>query len=101
MIRFDLAEFAAAVHRCAPRWERAGIRWTLTFGPEYDKPAAWVDCETGDSTGHLIVWTSGEAELDTADLTTGIVHPTHYDLTGPQELHTCLDELTNRLTGTV
>ncbi|SER99536.1 hypothetical protein SAMN05216188_11917 [Lentzea xinjiangensis] len=98
MIELDLAQFAAAVRAYAPQWERAGIQWQLTFGPERDKSAAWVTCETGDMAGQLTVWTSGEAELDTGNLATGVVDPVHYELTSAQELATCLDDLTNRLT---
>lgn len=98
MIGLDLAQFAAAVRAYAPRWERAAIRWQLTFGPERDKSAAWVDCETGDLASQLIVWTSGEAELVAGNLTTGVIDHVHYDLASPKELNTCLDDLTHRLT---
>lgn len=97
MIELDLAQFAAAVHAHAPRWERAGIRWQLAFGPKRDKSAACVDCETGDLAGQLIVWTSGEAELMTGSFSTGLIDQVHYDLTSPQDLSTCLDDLTQRL----
>ena len=97
MIELDLAQFAAAVHAHAPQWERAGIRWQLTFGPERDKSAAWVPCETGDLEGELIVWTSGEAELAAGNLTTGVIDQVHYELASPPEPSTCLDDLTNRL----
>ncbi|MFJ6673160.1 hypothetical protein ACIQMJ_18780 [Actinosynnema sp. NPDC091369] len=97
MIELDLAQFAAAVHAHAPRWERAGIRWQFTFGPKRDKSAAYVDCETGDLAGQLIVWTSGEAELMIGSFSTGLVDQVHYDLTSPQDLSTCLDDLTQRL----
>ena len=98
MIELDLAQFAAAVHAYAPRWESAAIRWRLTFGPEHDKSAAWVDCEAGDLAGQLIVWTSGEAELAAGNLATGVIGQVHYDLANPEELGTCLDDLTQRLT---
>lgn len=98
MIELDLAQFAAAVRAHAPRWERAGIRWQLTFGPERDKSAAWVDCETGDLAGQLIVWTSGEAELAAGNLATGVIDQVHHDLASPRDLGSCLDDLTRRLT---
>jgi hypothetical protein len=98
MIELDLAQFAAAVRAYAPRWERAAITWQLTFGPERDKSAACLDCETGDLAGQLIVWTSGEAELIAGSLATGVIDQVHYDLAGPEELGSCLDDLTHRLT---
>lgn len=100
MIELDLAQFAAAVRAHAPRWECAGIQWEPAFGPERDKSAAWVVCETGDLVGQLTVWTSGEAELDAGDLKTGVIDHVHYDLTSPRELGDCLDDLTHRLTRT-
>jgi hypothetical protein len=98
VIELDLAQFAAAVHARAPQWERAGIQWQLTFGPERNKSAAWVVCETGDLAGQLTVWTSGEADLDAGNIATGVIVPVHYELTSAQELGSCLDDLTNRLT---
>ncbi len=98
MIELDLAQFAAAVRAYAPRWEREAIRWQFTTGPEHDESAAWVDCETGDLAGQLMVWTSGEAELMAGSLATGVIDQVHYDLAGPQDLSTCLDDLTQRLT---
>jgi hypothetical protein len=98
VIELDLARFAALVREYAPRWERAAIRWELTFGPERDKSAAWVNCETHELAGQLTVWTSGEAELTTGNLVTGVIDNVHYDLANPEELSTCLDDLTQRLT---
>jgi hypothetical protein len=37
MIEFGVGRFAAAVRAYAPQWERAAIRWQLTFGPEREK----------------------------------------------------------------
>jgi hypothetical protein len=44
----------------------------------------------------LTIWTSGEAELDIGDLTTGATSSTHYDLT-PQDLATCRQRNSGRL----
>lgn len=98
MLELDLAQFAAAVRAHAPQWERAGIQWQLTFVPERDKSAAWVDCETGDLAGQLIVWTSGEAELTAGNLAAGVIDLVHHELASPHDLGSCLDDLTRRLT---
>ncbi|GAA4237847.1 hypothetical protein GCM10022254_51360 [Actinomadura meridiana] len=45
----------------------------------------------------LTVWTSGEAELDTGDLTTGASTSTHYELATPQDFTSCLDDLAKHL----
>jgi hypothetical protein len=97
VIEFDLTQFATAVCAHAPQWERMSIKWQLIFGPERDKSAAWVNCETDDLLGELIVWTTGEAELATASITTGATDQTHYDLTTNEDLDACLDDLTHRL----
>lgn len=75
-----------------------GVQWQLTFGPERDKASAWVDCETDELLAQLIVWTSGEAELAARNIVTGVIDQVHHELASPQELSTCLDDLTNRLT---
>ncbi|HEY4454374.1 MAG TPA: hypothetical protein VGN81_08690 [Pseudonocardiaceae bacterium] len=93
---FDLAQFVAAVRAYAPIWERAGITWRLTLGPVRDKSAAWIDCEIGDVADRLIIWTSGEAELDVGDTATGVAS-THYDLSSSAELGGCLAALTQSL----
>jgi len=95
-IKFDLARFAAAVRDYAPRWERAAIRWQFTFGPGFDKSAAWVTCETHDRAVQLIIWTSGEAELVSGSVATDMDN-VHYDLVAPADLGTCLDDLTQRI----
>jgi hypothetical protein len=98
VIELDLAQFVAAVHTYAPKWEATAIRWQLTLGPEYEKRAAWVVCETGDMVGWFIVWASGEAELEVGNLDTGVVDCVHYDLANPEELSARLEDLTSRLT---
>lgn len=98
MIAVDLAQFVAAVHAYAPKWKAGAIQWQLTLGPKRDKSAAWVNCETGDLGGTLIVWTSGEAELEAGNIATGIIDRVHYDLASPEELSACLDDLTHRPT---
>ena len=94
---FDLNDFAAAVHEHGPSWQAAGIDWQLLFGPTRDKPAAWVTCETTRTLAQLTIWTSGEAELDTGDVANGTHTSTHYDITTPQDLTACLDDLTQKL----
>jgi hypothetical protein len=97
VLDFDLADFASAVQERGAGWDAAGIQWQFTLGPTRDKSAAWVTCETTQAIAQLTIWTSGEAELDIGDLTTGATSHIHYDLTR-QDLASCLDELTQRLT---
>ena len=46
----------------------------------------------------MIVWTSGEADLDLGDIATGAVTVTHYEMSSAAELTTCLDDLTSQMT---
>lgn len=54
----DIAE-----ERCAV-WEQAGTRWEIVDGPLTEKPAAWLTLTSRDMVGCLIVWMSGEAEME-------------------------------------
>ncbi len=93
----NLDDFAAAVDEHAERWESAGIRWQLHRGPTRDKSAAWVDCTSDERLASLIVWTSGEAELDVAVLATGEAVTTHYELRDRSAISTVLDSVTRSL----
>lgn len=97
-MELDLDDFAATADARAPQLHNIGIQWQLHQGPTYNKSAAWIDCTNGDLAGWLIVWTSGEAELETANLTTGSVDSTHYELSALNDLTICLDDLIRRLT---
>ncbi|NIL44135.1 hypothetical protein HCB17_25745 [Salinispora arenicola] len=97
-MELDLDDFAATVDARAPQLHNIGIQWQLHRGPTYNKSAAWIDCTNADLAGWLIVWTSGEAELETANLTTGSVDSTHYEFSALNDLTTCLDDLIRRLT---
>ncbi|MGC5286119.1 hypothetical protein [Micromonospora sp. DT231] len=97
-MELDLDVFADAVTSHASQWNDAGVHWKLHRGPTRDKSAAWIHCATKDREAQLTVWTSGEAELDLADLSAGTVISTHYDMSTAADLTACLDELTHRLT---
>ncbi|MDW5325336.1 hypothetical protein [Plantactinospora sp. KLBMP9567] len=94
----DLGDFTDAVTARTAQWANAGVRWELHRGPTRDKSAAWIICTTADREAQLTVWTSGEAELDIAQISTGTVTSTHYDMSTAADLTTCLDELTHQLT---
>ncbi|MEV0807802.1 hypothetical protein [Micromonospora sp. NPDC050200] len=74
------------------------MRWELHRGPTRDKSAAWIVCTTTDREAQLTVWTSGEAELDLAQISAGTVISTHYEMSTTADLTVCLDDLTHRLT---
>ncbi|GAA2187988.1 hypothetical protein [Micromonospora lupini] len=96
----DRNDFADAVSARAAQWNSAGVRWELHYGPLRDKSAAWIICTATDREAQLTVWTSGEAELDIAQISTSTVRSIHYEMSTAVDLNTCLDELTDRLTST-
>ncbi|MFJ8915197.1 hypothetical protein [Amycolatopsis sp. NPDC102389] len=59
MMELDLAQFVAAVHAYAPKWEAAAIQRQLTLGPDNEKSAAWVVCETQKNS--MPAWTISPA----------------------------------------
>jgi hypothetical protein len=97
MMDLDLNDFVAAVTARAARWQQVGVQWQLHHGPTRDKSTAWVDCATARHEAQLIVWTSGEAELDVGDISTGTITSTHYEMSDTAELDVCLDDLTSQL----
>ncbi|MDR7321480.1 MULTISPECIES: hypothetical protein [Catenuloplanes] len=46
----------------------------------------------------MVVWTSGEGDLEVGDTSTGAVAVTRYEVSNGAELAGCLDALTQRLT---
>lgn len=74
------------VQQQSETWQRISIDWTVTYGPTRDKSAAWVSCSAPGRQGSLIVWTSGEVELDVGDVATGDVESKHFDVTDREGL---------------
>lgn len=72
-------------------WERAGVRWAVVDGLPTDKPASWLTLDTANTSGQLMLWVSGEAELEWG--TTSVDGQRHYDLDSASALRTCVDEL--------
>ena len=97
-MELDLADFTTAVTARGEQWQAAGIQWQLHHGPTRSKSSAWVDCTTADRLAQLVVWTSGEADLEVGDISTGAVTITQYEMSDAAELATCLDDLTQQMT---
>jgi hypothetical protein len=98
MMELNLDDFAAAVTARATGWQEADVQWQLHHGPTPSKSSAWVDCTTAHHLAQLIVWTSGEAELNIGNISTGAIAITTYKMSSAAELATCLDNLTSHLT---
>jgi len=80
-------------------WRASQAIWKVTRGRITDKPSAWLDLDTPTASGQLIVWVSGEAEMVWGPLPPAgqDVQQEHYELTGPEGLRWCLDDLETRL----
>ncbi|MEV5768073.1 hypothetical protein AB0L34_26355 [Micromonospora sp. NPDC052213] len=98
-MEFDLNDFVTAVAARRTQWQAAGVHWRLHHGPTRSKSSSWVDCTTAHHLAQLILWTSGEADLEVGDILTGAITITYYEMSNTAELATCLDDLTHRLTG--
>ncbi|MGW4943387.1 immunity protein TriTu family protein [Actinoplanes sp. NPDC004185] len=97
MMELDLDDFTTAVATRGLQWQAAGVQWQLHHGPTRSKSSAWVDCTTARHLARLIVWTSGEADLEVGDISTGAVTITHYQMSDAAELDVCLEDLTNQI----
>ncbi|MGW1208083.1 immunity protein TriTu family protein [Streptomyces sp. NPDC002499] len=69
-----------------------GITTELRHSPRdgRDKNSAWLTIEADNRIVQITVWSTGETELDFADLNSGDHRPEHRDLQTEQELHVVL-----------
>ena len=90
-----LADWVAA-HQ--GEYPKTGVQMTLTMGhSNRPKKAAWLDFETPDTLARLIVWETGEADLEVGDVRTGQIAPAHKDLRSAQELDEWIMEVLGKL----
>ena len=90
-IAMDLGSLHQIASERRARWERAGASRAVVDGSPTDKPAAWLTLDTAGASGQLILWVSGEAEMEWG--TSAVDGQRHYDLDSASALRTCVDEL--------
>lgn len=90
-VDLDMLHEIAAERRA--RWEAAGIGWQVVDGTLTDKPASWLVLNGVATVGQLIVWVSGEAEMDWGTPDQG--GERHYDLDPREALRACVTDLEN------
>ncbi|MEV4350151.1 hypothetical protein AB0J83_37315 [Actinoplanes sp. NPDC049596] len=91
---FPVEALGPAVAARAGAWARLGVGWRVRpVTPNHGKPMVAGEFESATWTGHLLVWVSGEAELDAVRLDDERVVSKHYDLAGPADLEVLLGEL--------
>lgn len=91
---FPLEALTAAITARAETWARAGIVWhTRPIDPNHGKAVVVSEFEAATWLGDILIWITGEAELETVRLTDDRTVNKHYDLTSPADLDVLLEEL--------
>jgi hypothetical protein len=90
---------AWVVEQQAPLTSR-GLTVKLGASPEdgRGKPSLCLDIDSPSRLGQLILWTSGEAELQLADVASGEVVTQHHDITSRTALDDALESLVSWVT---
>ncbi|MFC3994075.1 hypothetical protein [Actinoplanes siamensis] len=98
-MNFPLDELRPAVTARAETWERLGLEWEIRpVAPNHGKPVVVSGFESAAWLGSLLIWISGEAELDAVRVADNHAVSKHYDLTGLDDLEVLLGELDALLT---
>jgi hypothetical protein len=93
-VAVDLNALAAGIHEREEDWNVLGVAWDV--GPihtNYGKPATAAAFESADVQGEILLWTTGESELESIRLSDGRVVNKHYDLGSASDLGTVLADL--------
>jgi hypothetical protein len=93
-VTFPLHLLAPAIDERVKTW--AGLDLSprmFPIHPNYGKPVVRVQLESAAWLIEIMIWNSGEAELETIRLTDDRIVNKHYDLTGQDDLNVLLDEL--------
>jgi len=69
------------------------MRWEIVRGPLTDKPASWLRVEKGAALAELILWVSGEVDLNYTRRMEDPPTSEHYDITNAACLNGILDDL--------
>lgn len=88
----NLDDFIALVTSQSHSWVEVGATWRVDRSPDdgRNKHGAWVTLQQGDRDGVLIVWDSGEAELEVGESAVPFTQK-HFD--GLDTADSALDEL--------
>jgi hypothetical protein len=90
----DLTAFEPAIRAHADDWEAAGATWSVKpISPNYGKPVTLVEFETGAWLAGVIVWETGELDLDAGRKSDGWLVSKHYDLRTDQEFEAVFAEV--------
>ncbi|TIC82589.1 hypothetical protein [Nocardioides sp. GY 10127] len=94
----DLAAFEPAVHRFADAWATCGAVWTVKpIDPNHGKALTLAEFDSDSWLASVILWETGELDLDAGRKVDGWLVAKHFDLKTPDELDGVLDELLSLL----
>lgn len=97
-MRFDLTLFAPRVHQHAADWESLGLVWKVgPIDPNHGKAITSATFEGSDWLAEILVWDTGETEVQTVRLRDQQVINKHYDLRSPADLDAVIDEVLSLL----
>jgi len=89
---------APAVEERTETWARLDMsRRAFPIQPNHGKPVVRVELESRAWLVQIMIWSSGEAELETIRLSDDRIVNKHYDLTSRDDLNVLLDELVRLL----
>jgi hypothetical protein len=97
-VSFPLQVLASVVDEHVETWARLAMSWrTFPVQPNHGKPVVRAELESAAWIVQIMIWSTGEAELETIRLTDDRLVNKHYDLTSRNDLEVLLDELVRLL----
>jgi hypothetical protein len=93
-VRFDINVFEPSMRAHAAEWASLGLAWAV--GPihdEYSKAQTMATFEGGGLFAKILVWDTGEAELETVRTADGRIVNKHYELASVADLDVIAAEL--------
>lgn len=94
LVAFDLQTFEPRIRTLRSEWDALGLRWTVwPISPNHGKAVTRVEFDGVGWLASLIVWETGELELEAARVEDGWLIVKHYEL-DIDSLDVALTELT-------
>jgi hypothetical protein len=98
VVTYPLQILAPVVEERAETWATLDMsRRAFPIQPNHGKPVVRAELECAAWLVQIMIWNSGEAELETIRLTDDRIVNKHYDLTSRDDLNALLDELVRLL----
>lgn len=92
---FDLTALGSKVRERTAEWDALGLAWTIRpIHPNYGKAMTSADFEGAGWLAQILIWETGETDLETIQTASGLVVNKHYDLESTTALGTVIAELT-------